>query len=81
MLRRIGASLLTCAGLPEWVAWSEDEYVAIATGHALNMNALTLLRQELRDRVAATSLFDAERFAPELENALLAMWQSGASRQ
>ncbi len=81
MLRRIGASLLTCAGLPEWVAWSEDEYVAIATRHALNMNALTLLRQELRDRVAATSLFDAERFAPELENALLAMWQSGASRQ
>ena len=75
MLGRIGASLLTCAGLKEWVAWDEDEYVALALKHASNLEGLTQLRAELRRRVAATPLFDAARFAPQLEEALFAMWQ------
>ena len=75
MLSRIGASMLTCAGLSEWVAWSEDEYVELAVKHAQDVAGLTRLRQEMRGRVAETALFDAKRFAPQLEEALLGVWR------
>ena len=78
MLGRMGASLLTCAGLKEWVAWSEDEYVALAVKHAQDVEGLARLRAGLRQQVAATPLFDASQFAPQLENALMAMWQRRA---
>ena len=75
MLGRIGASLLTCAGLAEWVAWSEDDYVALALRQGSDIERLARLRTGLRQQVAATALFDAGRFAPQLEEALLAMWK------
>ena len=73
-LGRIGASLLACAGLSEWVAWSEDEFVALAVRHGSGIENLSRLRAGLRQQVAATPLFDAGRFAPQFEEALFAMW-------
>lgn len=74
-LGRIGASLLTCAGLAEWVAWNEDEYVALALRHGSAIERLARLRSGLRQQVAGTPLFDAGLFVPQLEDALFAMWQ------
>ena len=74
-LGRIGASLLHCAGLPEWVAWSEDEYVSLALKHTADIEGLAQLRAGLRQQVAQTPLFDAGRFAPQFEEALIGMWQ------
>ena len=75
MLGRIGASLLTGVGLSGWVAQSEEEYVELAVRHASDVEGLARLRAELRERVRQTPLFDAGRFAPQLEDALLGMWQ------
>ena len=75
LLRRIGASLLTCVGLEQWVAWSEDEYVALAVRQSSDVEGLARLRAGLRQKVAATVLFDAGRFAPQFEDALFAMWR------
>lgn len=77
LLQRIGASLMTCAGLGEWVARSEDEYVALALKRAADWEALARLRAVLRQQVAATALFDAGRFAARFEEALRAMWKKG----
>lgn len=74
-LGRIGASLMTCAGLAEWVAWSEEEFVLLAVNRAADIEALALLRAGLRQQVAKTPLFDAGRFGPQFEEALFAMWQ------
>lgn len=74
-LGRIGASLLTCAGLRDWVAWSEQEYVALALRHASDLDGLARLRAGLRQQVSSTPLFDACQFAPQLEDALFAMWR------
>lgn len=74
MLGRAGASLLTCAGLKEWVAWSDDAYLALAIRHGSDIAELSRLRAGLRQQVAKTPLFDAAQFAIQLENALLAMW-------
>lgn len=74
-LGRIGASLLNCAGLPDWVAWSQDEFVSLTVKHALDLETLARLRARLRQQVAQTPLFDAGRFGPQFEEALFAMWQ------
>lgn len=75
MLARQGASLLTAAGLPDWVAASQDEYVAKAVAFARDLPRLARLREGLREQVRRSPLFDAERFAKNLEAALLAMWR------
>lgn len=79
VLGRIGASVLTCAGLTDWVAWSEDEYVNLAVRHGSDVTGLARLRAGLRQQVTGTALFDASRFAPQLENALIAMCRRRAS--
>ncbi|UCV08903.1 tetratricopeptide repeat protein [Dechloromonas denitrificans] len=75
LLARQGASLLTAAGLPEWVAASADAYVAKAIAQADDLAGLAALRAELRGRVGGSPLIDAPRFARNLEAACWAMWQ------
>ena len=76
-LQRVGASLMTCAGLGEWVALSQDDYVALALKKAADREGLSRLRKVLRSQVATTTLFDAGRFALHFEAALRAMWNRG----
>ena len=75
LIARQGASLLTAAGLSDWIAADEDEYVANAVAFASNLEALAGLRAGLRQRVLASPLFDAPRFARNLEDALWGMWE------
>lgn len=78
MLARQGASLMTAAGLAEWVADDEDAYVekACALGDATSLAALAALRASMRARVAASPVFDAARFARNLEAAIFGMWRA-----
>ncbi len=81
MIARQGASLLTAAGLPEWIARNEAEYVDKAVAFAGDLAHLAQLRSELRQKVLASPLFDAPRFARHLEDALWGMWRAkGAPR-
>ncbi|WP_173067586.1 tetratricopeptide repeat protein [Sulfurimicrobium lacus] len=75
MLARQGASMLACAGLEEWIASNEEEYVARALFHAADVSRLAQLRSGLREQILASPLFDARRFAQHLEDALHGMWQ------
>jgi protein O-GlcNAc transferase len=79
MLSRQGASLLTCAGLEKWIADSEQNYIALAIAHASDIDRLAQLRAGLRQRVLASPLFNAPRFALNLEDALHGMWQHAGS--
>ena len=69
-----GASLMSYAGLPDWVASSGDDYVQKAIRHTENLEQLSHLRAGLRERVLASPLYDGASFAINLENALQAMW-------
>jgi predicted O-linked N-acetylglucosamine transferase (SPINDLY family) len=80
LIGRQGASLLSAAGLADWVAHSPQQFVQIAVARANDLPALAALRASLRDRVLASPLFDAPRFARNLEDALWGMWQQGPRR-
>ena len=64
------------AGLPDWVAADEDDYVAKAVAFASDLESLARLRAGLRPQVLASPLFDAPRFARNFEDALWGMWQN-----
>jgi predicted O-linked N-acetylglucosamine transferase (SPINDLY family) len=77
LLSRQGESLLVNAGLADWVARDADDFVAIAKARAGAIDAidaLARLRAGLRQRVLASPLFDAARFAAHFETALRGMW-------
>ena len=72
---RVGASLLQAAGHPEWVAATEAEYLAAATGLAADVDRLGRLRAGLRQAVAASPLADGAAFVPRVEAAYRALWR------
>jgi protein O-GlcNAc transferase len=73
---RVGVSLLTCAGMTDWIASTPDEYVDIASRAAADMRGLEHLRATLRDRVARSPLCDQAAFAARFDAALRTMWTS-----
>lgn len=75
MLGRQGAAMMQCVGLGDWVATDVDDYVARAVSFAGRLDELARLRAGLRAQAARSPLFDAPRFARNLEEALLAMWR------
>ncbi len=76
LLARQGVSLLTAAGLADWVAASKENYVDKAVALAGDLPGLVELRAGLRDRVRSAPLFDAPRFAKNFELALWDMWHA-----
>ena len=80
-ISRQGIGLLMNAGLPEWIASDEDDYLARAVSHANNLQGLQTLRQALRQQVLASPIFDAPRFAHHFESALRGMWIKWCGQQ
>jgi predicted O-linked N-acetylglucosamine transferase (SPINDLY family) len=72
--QRVGASLLTAAGMPEWIAGDEDEYLAIAVQLA-HAPRLAEIRAELRARLLRSALCDGPGFVVEVERAYHGIWE------
>lgn len=81
LVARWSASILTAAGMPEFIAGSPDDYVAIAVGAVADAPRLAALRERLRDRVLASPLCDAPRMARRLERVYRALWRRWCARQ
>ncbi|MBK9523065.1 MAG: FkbM family methyltransferase [Rhodocyclaceae bacterium] len=71
---RVGASLLTNAGLSELVATSSDEFVRIAIELANDNEHRFQLRASLRERMRNSPLMDARSSAMALSQAMRDMW-------
>jgi predicted O-linked N-acetylglucosamine transferase (SPINDLY family) len=79
-LSRVGESIAHRAGMPEWIAADDDDYVAKALAVAADPAPLVALRAGLREKILASPLFDARSFARNLEEALWGMWNGFAGR-
>ena len=70
-----GETLLTAAGLSDWIARDVDDYVRKAVAFASDLPGLATLRAGLRQQVVQSPLFDARRFANNLTQAWQEMWR------
>ena len=75
-LSRTAESIARNAGLADWIAADEEDYVVKAVFHATHLVQLAALRASLRQQVLASPLFDAPRFARHFEAALWGMWRA-----
>jgi protein O-GlcNAc transferase len=76
VVARAGLSIMHNVGLPELIAHTPEQYVRIATTLASDLPRLSELRSTLRQRMQASPLTDAPRFARNLEKAYRQMWHS-----
>jgi protein O-GlcNAc transferase len=72
---RVGMSLITNIGLPELVATTTEEYLAISVNLANDLKRLQSLRQGLRDMMTRSPLTDAGRFTDNIESCYKSIWQ------
>ena len=81
-MSRVGASLLHCAGLDQFVAHDAAAYVRLAGELARDAAARAALRAELRTRLRASPLLDHAGFTQKLEAQYRRAWRQscGARR-
>ncbi len=80
LIARQGASFMTAAGLPDWVADSREEYIRKAVAFASDPDALAALRAGLRAQVIASPLMNGVQFAHDFEQLLFSLWQQTAPK-
>ena len=73
---RVGVSLLERVGLPELIAFTEDEYVEKAVALGRDLPRLQALRASARQRLSKSSLLDGPRMAASFERALRQAWNA-----
>ena len=71
---RMGASFMQAAGLPNWVAHSDADYVAIAQRMAADRPGLLALRRGLRQRLLARPAWDINRYTADFGALLRHIW-------
>ena len=71
---RVGASLLTHLGTPEWIAHSPDDYIDRCRTVISDLPKLAAIRTGLRDRFRASPLGNATAFTKNLEETYATLW-------
>lgn len=72
---RLGASILTGAGHPEWIAYSEEEYAQKCVILAHDLPGLKHIRQNLRQELEQSLVMNEPAFARSVEAAYRQMWE------
>lgn len=80
-IHRSATSMITSVGLPEFVAQTQDEYVAIAKRWAGDIPTLAEIRRRLRSDMQASPLMDGPLVTKDLEAGLRRIWQEWCKSQ
>jgi predicted O-linked N-acetylglucosamine transferase (SPINDLY family) len=81
VVTRIGLSILSAAGMPEFVAHSEVDYLELATNLAGDLPRLAALRATMRTRMKTSAFMDGPRFTRAVEHACRDMWKEWCAKQ
>ena len=66
---RVGASILTNIDLTDFITYDSDNYIKKAVEMASDLDYLQTLRRELREKMLASKICDANSFAKDIETA------------
>ena len=75
VVARIGLSILSAAGLADFVAHSEDDFVRLAARLAKDVPHLAQVRRTMRERMRSSAFMDAHGFTRNVERAYREMWR------
>jgi len=78
---RVGMSILKALGLDDWIADSDEEYIAKAVEIANNPKQLMQIKHTLRPRMKNSPLCDHFGFARKFETAIRKMWYNWCSQK
>lgn len=74
-LSHVGESIAHNAGLSEWIAADDNDYVSKAVACVADLGRLAELRAALRQQVLGSPLFNAASFARQFNEAIWGMWK------
>ena len=74
-LSHLGESIAHNAGLADWICSDAEDYLGKAVVFATDLTALAALRRDMRARMLASPLLDAEGFARGFEDMLWGIWE------
>lgn len=80
-IHRSATSMMNVVGLPEFVAQTKDEYIAIAKRCASDLDGLAAVRQNLRTNMEKSALMDGKRVTQDLEKKLRKVWSDWCKQQ
>jgi predicted O-linked N-acetylglucosamine transferase (SPINDLY family) len=78
---RMGVSIATHLGHPEWIAATPDDYVRLAAKLAADAGELNRLRLGLRQELEASPLMDARSFTSKLETLYRQTWRTWCAQR
>jgi predicted O-linked N-acetylglucosamine transferase (SPINDLY family) len=78
---RLSGAILASIDMPDWVAQSTDDYVALAVKFAGMPELLTRLRHELPAKIAAAPSGNAILYTRAVERAYRTMWENYCRRE
>lgn len=76
----VGVTLLTAIGHPEWVAFSEEDYIEKAVRLGTDMELLKKIRRSLRQDMMESPLGQSERYVRNVERMFCDMWVDRGGR-
>ena len=74
-LFHFGESINSNLDMKDWIAKNQKEYISIAQKFSSNLNELSKIRMELRQKALQSPVFDAPRFVAHFELMLWDMWK------
>ena len=74
LLSHLGETIAYNAGLSDWVAVDEDDYIEKAVQFSSDLMKLAKLRKGLRKQVLKSTLLNTKKFTKHFEEALWGMW-------
>ena len=78
-ISHVSESINHNAGLSDWLASSDDEYIAKAIEFSSDLEKLKNLRENLRSQVLSSPLFDSKQFSKDILDGLWGMFKEQES--
>ena len=67
--------------MTDWIAKDDNEYVEKAIKFSKNLEKLSEIKKNLRQRILESPVYNASLFAKQLNNALWKMWNNFTSEK
>ena len=70
-----GESINSNLNMSDWIAEDDNDYISKAIKFSSNIEKLSIIRKELRNKALKSAIFDSKRFADNFNKLLWEIWK------